>query len=226
MDGIPLSPSDGLEADTKRCLGFDREPHDVSITGFYKNGRRYDGLSGLCIACHNVEATIRRVRLRLRAIEKLGGCCSSPTCAVPGGMADSRALQFDHIAGGGRRRQSNGENGHRIVRAILDGSTEFQLLCANCNWIKKNELREVVGERVYERATAERVIGPGRGRGPGQTDGLRRAWNEATPEQRAERIEKASGSRTADTNVKIAASRRGTKLVDGHWIRPEESLAG
>lgn len=140
--------------DTKVCPGSGRDPHEVAVSGFYRNTARHDGLSGLCTSCHNHEVGVRRLRQRMAAIEQLGGRCSSPTCSVPGGMADPRALQFDHVDGGGRARERAGENGHRIVKAILAGSTDFQLLCANCNWIKKFELGEVVGERVYDRAPA------------------------------------------------------------------------
>ena len=67
------------------------------------------------------------------------------------GFSDIRALQFDHINGGGRKEgkffslKSHG----RIAwyRYYLSNSEvakqKLQLLCANCNWIKRIEKKEV-----------------------------------------------------------------------------------
>lgn len=38
---------------------------------------------------------------RLALIQMLGGKCANPNCRVQNGMDDVRALQFDHIEGGG-----------------------------------------------------------------------------------------------------------------------------
>src|SRR5205085_10339966 len=59
------------------------------------------------------------------------------------GFDDSRALQLDHIDGGGRRLKE--ERGPRLCAEILAGKHprhKFQLLCANCNWIKRWERGE------------------------------------------------------------------------------------
>lgn len=84
----------------------------------------------------------RRLKIiRQKAIEKLGGVCQK--C----GFSDSRALQFDHVDGGGSKQLkhiSSMTHCSNILRgAYPDGM--LQLLCANCNWIKKyenNELRK------------------------------------------------------------------------------------
>lgn len=77
----------------------------------------------------------RNQRLKQRAFEKLGGCCGR--C----GITDIRCLQIDHINGGGvkelRTIQSAG-----IRRKIVQGKTGYQLLCANCNWVKRYEQNE------------------------------------------------------------------------------------
>jgi hypothetical protein len=71
-------------------------------------------------------------RTRSEILALLGGVC------VRCGFNDERALQFDHIHGGGTR--------HRVVMSrsrryayMKANPHEFQLLCANCNWIKRSE---------------------------------------------------------------------------------------
>lgn len=65
------------------------------------------------------------------------------------GFDDKRALQFDHVAGGGTKdRNITGKNGgyyrnRSICKSIVKGEGKFQLLCANCNWIKRTENNEV-----------------------------------------------------------------------------------
>jgi hypothetical protein len=54
---------------------------------------------------------------------------------------DMRVLQFDHVNGGGteenRRIHSRG-----VARKALQRPNEYQVLCANCNWIKRFERNE------------------------------------------------------------------------------------
>lgn len=60
------------------------------------------------------------------------------------GFSDRRALQFDHIAGGGtqdRKRYAPSSNSY--WRYVLDAPKgKFQVLCANCNSIKRHENKE------------------------------------------------------------------------------------
>jgi hypothetical protein len=76
-------------------------------------------------------------KLKMQAYLILGNKCSNPNCAVPGGMTDIRALQVDHINGGGTKEIRNFGNDY-IYRKIIDGKKGYQLLCANCNWIKRH----------------------------------------------------------------------------------------
>ena len=72
---------------------------------------------------------------RKKAVAKLGGECKH--C----GMTDIRCLQVDHINGGGtKENRTIGTNG--IIRKVNRGESGYQLLCANCNWIKKHEQNE------------------------------------------------------------------------------------
>jgi len=87
------------------------------------------------------ETRRRRREERIRAIKRLGGCCAR--C----GFSDWRALQFDHVDGGGTRELS--KKGYRtaynlddVWRIGLNEDKKFQLLCANCNTIKKFENNE------------------------------------------------------------------------------------
>lgn len=78
-----------------------------------------------------------RQRYRLAVLNKLGDKC------VWCGFNDKRALQIDHINGGGSRercRITNTNEFYKIVTESVDNNEEkYQLLCANCNVIKRIE---------------------------------------------------------------------------------------
>lgn len=84
----------------------------------------------------------RRLALRLlgEIHSLLGGECAR--C----GFADARALQLDHIQGGGARELRKSGNRRfqyqRVLRSVKAGEMVYQLLCANCNWIKRAERGE------------------------------------------------------------------------------------
>lgn len=73
-------------------------------------------------------------------IEALGGKC------VRCGFADKRALQIDHINGGGskerKERNFEGQFHGMVLKSFLNAENKYQLLCANCNWIKRFENNE------------------------------------------------------------------------------------
>ena len=82
-----------------------------------------------------------RRRLRRKVLNLLGDQCGR--C----GFSDERALQIDHRDGGGR--QEHAEIGARgIMTACLRDPAPYQLLCANCNWIKRAENEEEHHEGV------------------------------------------------------------------------------
>src|SRR5580692_501468 len=91
-------------------------------------------------------------RYKAKIYEILGGVC------VRCGFSDARALQLDHIHGGGWRGTKVSSNGvvvnkgysHTYLKAILDDpeiKQKYQILCANCNWIKRCENKEVALRR-------------------------------------------------------------------------------
>lgn len=76
-------------------------------------------------------------RIRAATIALLGGVCQK--CS----FSDIRALQVDHVNGGGtKQRKELGNNNSTILKKIQESPNDYQLLCANCNWIKRFELGE------------------------------------------------------------------------------------
>ena len=74
--------------------------------------------------------------MRSKVLEVLGNKC------IKCGFSDSRALQVDHINGGGHKERLN-LGGWNICKKIISGYTSaYQLLCANCNAIKRIENKE------------------------------------------------------------------------------------
>jgi hypothetical protein len=73
----------------------------------------------------------------------LGGKCKC-------GFSDFRALQIDHKNGGGcaELKSLNWQNYHTKV---LENPNDYQILCANCNWIKRHEKNENPKPRVTNR---------------------------------------------------------------------------
>src|SRR6266404_9630328 len=71
------------------------------------------------------------------AFELLGNKC------IKCGWTDRRALQIDHIEaiGDAQRRKLN-HRGRILYREVKANPIKYQLLCANCNWIKRHENKE------------------------------------------------------------------------------------
>ena len=79
-------------------------------------------------------------KLRLEIITLLCSKCSNPYNLNHGDfIADVRCLQIDHVNGGGSKllTKSPYKEYKRIRDEIKSGSKDYQLLCANCNWIKR-----------------------------------------------------------------------------------------
>lgn len=60
------------------------------------------------------------------------------------GFEDYRALQIDHINGGGNKQREKLKSTALSIVFLekeirLKGKEEYQILCANCNWIKRSE---------------------------------------------------------------------------------------
>ena len=82
------------------------------------------------------------LELKVECFEKLGGkCCHC------GFDRDERALQIDHVHGGGNQERQQLKSTRALYRKVLaDVAGLYQLLCANCNWIKRHENKEWVSK--------------------------------------------------------------------------------
>ena len=109
---------------TPRRKKWQNEYRVKNIEKIRKNNDKYN---------HNIRKTL---------IELLGGKCKK--C----GFKDIRALQVDHINGGGKKeihKYSAKIRYKNYIESIKNKEEKYQLLCANCNWIKRFENKEVVG---------------------------------------------------------------------------------
>ena len=100
---------------------------------------------------------------RLEIFFLLGNKCSNPLCLVPNGCSDIRCLQIDHVKGHGNLERKKFSYTIGYLRNILDkiksGSRDYQLLCANCNWIKSWENKERVDCGNFYLKKPVKVIG-------------------------------------------------------------------
>ena len=90
-----------------------------------------------CKDCKKYYARRYASKLRLTIVHQLGSKCKR--C----GFADWRALQIDHCNGGGNAHRKRIGSGTKYYQSMLEDLSLYQLLCANCNWIKKYERNEV-----------------------------------------------------------------------------------
>lgn len=108
------------------------------LTSFYKRSKSKPGYASWCKVCDNSRRTKRQTMnvLRAKVFDVLGSKC------VHCGFSDRRALQIDHINGGGNlERKSLGD--YQLMKRISLGMTDgYQTLCANCNCIKRIEAGE------------------------------------------------------------------------------------
>ena len=75
--------------------------------------------------------------LKEKIFNKLGHSC------VKCGFSDKRALCIDHINGGGYNELKSGSVYKYYKKVIEDKNNTYQILCHNCNWIKRSENNEV-----------------------------------------------------------------------------------
>jgi len=147
-----------INRDHKVCPNCER---DLPSSSFYKNSSKYDGLSAYCKECmkrrgkkyrreHRTKVRLRhkawRKNQRIRVLRHIGGEIKCGHC----GFSDLRALQVDHIEGGGNEELKRYGHLSTLFSKILKMSVEdarekYQILCANCNMIKKYENEELGG---------------------------------------------------------------------------------
>lgn len=87
----------------------------------------------------------RRQTHRIQLLTEIGGCICK-NC----GFDDWRALQVDHVNGGGRQEHRTNKalkSAKRYHEHILKNPEQYQILCANCNNIKKYVNNECSSEK-------------------------------------------------------------------------------
>ena len=72
---------------------------------------------------------------KIKLFKSMGGQC------IHCGINDHRVLQIDHINGGGKTeiKKVSRKSYYGLVKKNPE---KYQLLCANCNWIKRWEEKE------------------------------------------------------------------------------------
>ena len=94
----------------------------------------------------------RTAEMRALIFDKYGN-----KCVRCGYDADCRAFQIDHVNGGGSQDVLRFRSKWSYLKHI-DETGKFQLLCANCNAIKRIEEREHRGRDTYKRTYIEESV--------------------------------------------------------------------
>jgi hypothetical protein len=75
-------------------------------------------------------------KARLAVMAALGGKC------VKCGFSDARALQIDHVNNDGSSERNKANTAvyyKKVIESFFKGEKKYQLMCCNCNWIKRFE---------------------------------------------------------------------------------------
>jgi len=128
-----------LSEPDKLCRGCgQRKPREA----FMIQRKTYDGRQSRCAECrrpkNREQINKRRDDAKKKIFIRYGEKCA--VC----GFSDSRALQIDHINGGGAKSEgTNGTGGYTYLIKVANAPDgQYQILCANCNWIKRHEQKE------------------------------------------------------------------------------------
>jgi transketolase len=82
--------------------------------------------------------------LRIKVLKKYGSKCANPYNINHGNfLNDIRCLQIDHVNGNGSKERKNIMLSLFLKKVLADKEGNYQLLCANCNFIKKHINNEV-----------------------------------------------------------------------------------
>jgi len=108
----------------------------------------------LCVNCHilkgNSKSTGYLATLHKKVLKFLGQ--NKPACNRCGNT-DIRVLQIDHIYGSGHASKAEFGGRNRFYRSILampleNALKEYQVLCGNCNWVKRRINNEESGNHL------------------------------------------------------------------------------
>jgi|SRR6267142_272142 len=82
-------------------------------------------------------------RLRDKILLKFGGRCNSLKCKWLNddgsiGCTNEKCLQIDHVNNDGHIEKKERKSLFSFMKKVLeDNEGNYQLLCANCNWLKR-----------------------------------------------------------------------------------------
>lgn len=208
---------------TKFCPRCEK---DRPTTQFNKDYRRPGEVRAWCKDCEHLVTKHKTNLLKEQIYDKLGHICCK--CRY----SDKRALQIDHVNGGGNKEHKEIGNLRTFLKKVLaDTQGAYQILCANCNWIKRMERREVrvrpqeeidkilatsTGQPVSE-GTRKRLSEAGKGRIPWNV-GVP-AWNKGIPRsdelktRLSEIAKQIQASRTPEERQAIAQKREDSKRL-------------
>jgi len=98
---------------------------------------------------YNKKVCIELKKLREQARTLLGGKCANPYQFHKEDITDIRVLQIDHKNSDGALERKNKIVGWKLYKKILKNPEKYQLLCANCNCLKREKLGEKKGGFAY-----------------------------------------------------------------------------
>jgi RNase P subunit RPR2 len=121
----------------------------LPLAAFAKSAKMKDGLKSWCKDCSNYWTALKgrdeRIRLKVAIFAKHNNKCAH--C----GFLDQRALQIDHIFGDGQTDNADHRGLGFLRKVLADVAGRYQLLCANCNWIKRHEKGELPRRKYDDR---------------------------------------------------------------------------
>jgi predicted restriction endonuclease len=146
MDGQEYKTPERVRAKNKRWHEAHREELRAKARAYYQAHREERLASRRASEAKHRDAKVlrdhrynmrRRTELRQAIFNLLGSRC------VRCGFSDTRALTIDHIKGKGTQERKAARSMDAYYRNILVvGAEGYQVLCANCNQIKRQENRE------------------------------------------------------------------------------------
>ena len=110
-----------------------KEENKTRMREYYRNNNQYK-------TSQLMQKKYHYKKSKLKLFEILGSQC------VRCGFDDKRALQFDHIEGGGSQERKEFKGKKETYRHYASNpelaKQKLQVLCANCNWIKRAEKQQ------------------------------------------------------------------------------------
>lgn len=125
----------------------------------FNKANRRDGLRSYCKSCDYKMIRNKIESIKEQIYDKHGHYCFR--C----GYTDKRALQIDHVLGGGTKEREVFKSTTSYLKKVLaDETGSYQILCANCNWIKRAEEGEEAFGSVMSEQGRQRMSEAARNR--------------------------------------------------------------